>query len=81
MKAIILAAGTGSRLRPLTNEIPKCLVETNGKKLIEHQLSVLRANQSIEEIIIVTGYLGEQLAPYGNKLIHNDRFATTNMVY
>ena len=81
MKAIILAAGTGSRLRPLTNETPKCLVEVNDKKLLEYQLSVLKANSKIEEIIIITGYLGEQLAPYGDKTIHNDKFDSTNMVF
>ena len=40
---IILAAGTGSRLRPYTENRPKCMVELHGKPLLEHQLDILRA--------------------------------------
>ena len=42
MKAIILAAGQGTRLRPYTNDRPKCMVPLQGRPLIEHQLGVLR---------------------------------------
>ena len=55
MKAIIVAAGPGSRLNPLTNEIPKCLLEVGGKTILERALEALREN-GIEEIAVVRGY-------------------------
>ena len=53
MRAIILAAGQGTRLRPLTDDIPKCLVELCGVSLLERQADVLR-RAGIEDIVIVT---------------------------
>lgn len=55
MKAIIVAAGPGSRLNPLTNEMPKCLLEVGGKTILEIALEALREN-GIEEIAVVRGY-------------------------
>lgn len=79
MKAIILAAGRGSRMKDLTEERPKCLVELRGKALLDWQLEALRA-AGINEIAIVTGYKRELLA--GRRLVefHNPRWAETNMV-
>ncbi|HWH18746.1 MAG TPA: phosphocholine cytidylyltransferase family protein [Allosphingosinicella sp.] len=54
-KAILLSAGKGSRLHPLTNDRPKCLIEFSGKSLLEWQLDTLRAC-GIGEIVIVTGF-------------------------
>jgi L-glutamine-phosphate cytidylyltransferase len=54
-KAIILSAGKGSRLLPLTESRPKCLIEFNGKSLLEWQLDSLFAN-GIEEAVVVTGF-------------------------
>jgi len=54
MKAIIIAAGEGSRMGKLTQNIPKPLVNVNGKSIIERQLSILKQND-ILDIIIVTG--------------------------
>ena len=79
MKAIILAAGQGTRLRPLTNDRPKCLVELAGKPLLEHQLSVLR-NAGISDIHVVGGYRAEQLKRPGLTLHINEHYAKTNMV-
>ena len=56
MKAIILAAGIASRLRPLTDNTPKCLLKVGDKTILEHTLENLIAN-NITDIIIVTGYL------------------------
>ncbi len=54
-KAIILSAGKGSRLLPLTAERPKCLIELSGKTLLEWQLDALQA-VGIAEIVVVTGF-------------------------
>lgn len=79
MKAIILAAGRGSRMRDLTDERPKCLVELRGKALLDWQLDALRA-AGIMEIAIITGYKRELLANRGLVEFHNTRWAETNMV-
>lgn len=79
MKAIILAAGRGSRMQNLTDDRPKCLVELHGKSLLDWQLESLRA-AGITEIAIVTGYKREQLANRGLVEFHNARWAETNMV-
>ena len=79
MKAIILAAGQGTRLRPLTDDKPKCLVELSGKPLLEHQLEVLRA-AGINDIHVVAGYLANQLDRPGLTRHINECFAETNMV-
>jgi choline kinase len=64
MKAIIVAAGPGSRLNPLTNERPKCLLEVGGETILERALEALRAN-GIERIAVVRGYCS-QLIDYPN---------------
>lgn len=79
MKAIILAAGRGSRMKNLTEERPKCLVELRGKALLDWQLEALRA-AGVTEIAIVTGYKRELLANRGLVEFHNPRWAETNMV-
>lgn len=79
MKAIILAAGEGTRLRPYTLDRPKCLVELAGRPLLEHQIAVLES-VGVADITIVTGYRAEQIAAYGRPTRHNSAFASTNMV-
>lgn len=79
MKAIILAAGRGSRLREHTDERPKCLTELGGRALIEWQLAALRA-AGVEEITIVTGYRHQMLEFPGVGKAINPRWAETNMV-
>lgn len=60
MKAIILSAGQGSRLLPLTADRPKCLIEFNGKTLLDWQLDALIAN-GIADIVVVTGFRAESV--------------------
>ena len=79
MKAIILAAGRGSRMKSLTDEKPKCLVELNGKPLLNWQLEAL-SGAGIDDIAIVTGYKKEALYSYGLKEFHNPLWAETQMV-
>jgi len=78
-RAIILAAGRGSRMQRLTDERPKCLVELRGTPLLDLQLQALRA-AGIEEIAIVTGYKRELLGTRGLTEFNNPRWAQTNMV-
>lgn len=79
MRVIILAAGQGTRLRPFTDDRPKCLVELNGRPLLHRQLDILRA-AGLTEIALVGGYRVDCLEGQGVKVLHNPRFATTNMV-
>ena len=60
MKAMILAAGLGSRMKPLTREIPKPLLDVNGLSLIEYTINNL-TNYGINEFIINVSYLGEKI--------------------
>ena len=88
MKAVILAAGTASRLRPLTENTPKCLLKVNDKTLLERTLDNFVAN-GITEFLIVTGYLQEMIKDFvmrnypalNIKFVYNKDFATTNNIY
>jgi choline kinase len=62
MKLVILAAGRGERLMPLTQNTPKCLLElANGMTLLECQLLASREVAALEEVVLVLGYLAEQV--------------------
>ena len=62
MQCVILAAGKGTRLRPLTENCPKPLIHVSGKPLLDHIIESLPS--AIDEIIIVVGYLGEMIKAY-----------------
>lgn len=79
MKALILAAGQGTRLRPLTDDRPKCLVELAGKSLLERQATVLR-RAGVQDLTVVSGYRADQIAARGFVTCVNPRYASTNMV-
>ncbi len=79
MKAIILAAGEGKRLRPLTQNIPKCMVKLFGMSILERQIMTFR-NCGINEICVVSGYNKEKIDLPGLKYYFNKKFDTTNMV-
>jgi histidinol-phosphate/aromatic aminotransferase/cobyric acid decarboxylase-like protein/choline kinase len=88
MKAIILAAGMGSRLKSITKDKTKCMVEVNGESLIKRLLNQLE-KYSLEEIVIVTGYKEEILREYINnlnlktkiKFYNNEIYDKTNNIY
>ncbi|HYM49972.1 MAG TPA: sugar phosphate nucleotidyltransferase [Candidatus Limnocylindrales bacterium] len=63
MKAVVMAGGEGSRLRPLTSGLPKPLVPVVGKPIMEHILRLLR-EQGIEEVIVTLQYLGSAIRDY-----------------
>jgi phosphoenolpyruvate phosphomutase len=79
MKAIILAAGMGTRLGKYTKEMPKCMLKFNGKSLIEHQIETLRAC-GINDIIVVKGYMPDKIDLSDVKYYVNEEYADTNMV-
>ena len=86
MKTIILAAGQGTRLRPLTDDRPKCMVEINGRSMIRRQLDVMNSCGIREEdITIVCGYcadaLQNELSNTGISFVNNKEYEDTNMVY
>lgn len=85
MKIIILAAGQGTRLRPLTDHCPKCMVAVNGKSIIERQLETMyECGIKAADITIIAGYrndvLREKLRETGISFVVNVEYETTNMV-
>lgn len=62
-KAVILAGGHGTKLRPFTYEVPKALLPINGKPLLEHLIVSLK-KAGIDEIVLCTGYLGRKIREY-----------------
>jgi L-glutamine-phosphate cytidylyltransferase len=78
-KLIILAAGQGSRLQPLTENCPKGLVDLHGKPLLEWQIASAR-EAGITEIAIVCGYKAEKMPFHDVHYFFNPQYASTNMV-
>ena len=79
MRAVILAAGRGSRMGNLGDDCPKCLVELEGKPLMARQIEALRRGGA-DEIGVVRGYRAEMIDFPGLSYFANDRWAETNMV-
>jgi choline kinase len=79
MRAVILAAGRGSRMGHLVDDRPKCMVELEGKPLIERQIAALRRG-GIGEIGVVRGYCAEMIEFPSLSYFANERWAETNMV-
>ncbi len=81
MKAIILAAGRGSRMKEKTDEKPKCMVEFKNRPLIDWQCDSL-TQAGINEIGVVAGYKKEKIVSKNiKKLFENSEWQNTNMVY
>lgn len=86
-RAIILAAGQGKRLQPLTDDTPKTLLEVGEHSILEHILQTLEAN-GYEEAIVVTGFESEQIRDHCTpresleiEFVHNEQYASTNNIY
>jgi choline kinase len=88
MKALILAAGIASRLRPLTDTTPKSLLKIGERTLLERSIDAMAAN-GITDFCIVTGYLREQIESFVRdkykstsvSFVHNPDYACTNCIY
>lgn len=80
MKAVILAAGQGSRLRPLTDDRPKGMVDIAGKPIIRWQIDLLNGC-GIEDIAIITGYRAAAVGALGTRQYVNHDYGSTNMVH
>ena len=88
MKTVILAAGAGSRLKPLTDHMPKCLLKVGVKCILEMTIENLLATNN-SEIIIVTGYLENKIREFIRErfphlqitYIYNELYASTNNIY
>lgn len=82
-RAIILAAGRGSRLKNVAGDVPKCLAPMGAATLLERQIAALKA-AGVDEIIVVTGYraeLIEQMCGKTARCVENTRHAETNSLY
>lgn len=88
MKAVILAAGMASRLRPLTENTPKCLLKIGERSLLQRSIDAL-IGAGITQFVIVTGYLREQIEQFvaqqypdlDVKFIYNEVYDSTNNIY
>ena len=87
MKAVILAAGVGSRLGSLTKDKPKCLLKVGGKTIIDYQIESF-ASAGINDILIVVGYQSKKVIDHCNKFkqlhisfIENSEYERTNSMY
>lgn len=80
MKAIIIAAGMGSRLNPLTNNTPKCMLELNGKTLLQHQVEALRG-AGVDKIAVIKGYKQEAIAYPDLAYYLNDNYQNNNILH
>ncbi|MHA1264595.1 MAG: HAD-IIA family hydrolase [Candidatus Helarchaeota archaeon] len=88
--AIILAAGLGTRLSPITKKVPKCLVPVKEKSILQYQLDALIENQ-VKQIFIIVGYKSEAIASFLKiydvppsvriRLIKNEDYNSTNNMY
>jgi len=84
LTAIVLCAGRGGRLRPLTDEVPKCLLPIGGRPILERCLGSLNA-LGIRDIVLVIGYRGEMIESLirtlkieGVRFVHNPDYERTN---
>lgn len=79
-KAIIVAAGRGSRLGPETQDIPKCMVPVAGRPILHWQLRALEA-AGVDEVVVVRGYRGERIAaPRPLRFVDNPAWQTNNIL-
>ena len=79
MKAIIIAAGRGSRMNALTEQSPKCMLEVGGKPILHHAIDNLRS-AGVTDIIIIRGYLSHLIDVKDVRYIDNPNWSRTNIL-
>lgn len=82
VKAIILAAGAGTRLGPLTADAPKCLLPINGRTLLDHELDALSA-VGVTDVTLVVGHMADRIVEHVGgrcRIVRNDHWASTNSI-
>ena len=79
-KAIILAAGFGSRLRPLTDRLPKSMIKVMGLPLADRTIKVMK-DCGINDITLISGYMSDQFEALDINQIENHEYSSSNMVY
>ena len=79
MKAIIIAAGIGSRLGDLTKDLPKPLIDINGKSILERQIELFK-KFGINEIFIVTGYKNNKIKFSDINCVYNSEYQQTEQI-
>ena len=79
MRAIIIAAGQGTRLRPYTADRPKCMVSVAGKPILHHQIDALRAN-GVDDIVVIGGYKQQGIVAPNIRTVSNREYQTNNIL-
>lgn len=80
MKAVIIAAGPGTRLRPLTANQPKCMLEINGVSILQ-RLILRFKEQGIEDVTVIRGYQGEKINVPRVTFVENREYAGNNILH
>ncbi len=80
MKGIVVAAGRGLRLRPLTESLPKCMLPVAGRPLLHHTIDRMRA-AGCKDIVVVVGHEAEKIDADGALLVANRDYATNNILH
>jgi choline kinase len=80
VKAIIVAAGMGRRLSPVTDEAPKCLTEIGGRTILAHQLRAMREH-GVDDVVIVRGYRAEDIEVPGARYYLNADYRNNNILW
>lgn len=79
MRAIIIAAGQGTRLRPFTADKPKTMVEVAGRPILHHQLAALKS-AGIHDVVVIRGYMGRGIDAPGARFVDNHAYKTNNIL-
>ena len=80
MKGIVIAAGLGSRMGQLTDEMPKCMLPINGRPLLHHTMDHMR-EAGCNEFVIIVGYKAENVDALDAQIVENNEFASNNILH